>query len=287
MQKFNHFRSSFLLIGEKQYNGDEEFIKYYLDIYDYIICGSDQIWNTHLSHESRIFYLGFKCKAKKIAYAGSYGHRNLSPIEQLYTKQYIPLMDAISCREHDSILEMRKICPNIDIAWVVDPVFLLKKRQWDEIAELPTDKNYIFVYIMEDSQGMIKTIENVRNRYPQKRVISVVGGCCRSPKKTRPKKEIGPKEFLGLVANADAVITNSFHAAAFSVIYGKPLYLVEHSTRNLRLENLMNIAEVDIRLIIPNDGRSDRIESIDTNIVLQNIQSKIFESKQFLQKALV
>lgn len=287
IRKFNHFRSLFLSIDEKQYNGDEEFIKYYPDPYDYIICGSDQIWNTQLSHESRTFYLGFECKAKKIAYAGSYGHGNLSAIEQRYTKQYIPLMDAVSCREQDSIREMKKLCPNIDVTWVVDPVFLLGKRQWDEVAKSPREKDYIFVYTMEDSQGMSKAIEDVRNQYPQKKIISVVGGCCRNPEKTKPKKEIGPREFVGLIANADAVITNSFHAAAFSVIYGKLLYLVEHSTRNIRLENLMNMAGVDIRLIIPNDGGCDRIESIGTNVILQNIQSKIFESKEFLQKALV
>lgn len=287
IRKFNRFRSEFLSIGDKQYNGDEEFIKFYPDTYDYLICGSDQIWNTELSHESRTFYLGFKSKAKKIAYAGSYGHGNLSAIEQQYTKQYIPLLDAVSCREQESIREMKKICPNTDVTWVVDPVFLLDRKQWDEIAYFPREKDYIFVYTMEDSRGMKKTIENVRNQYPHKKIISVVGGCCRNPKKTKPKKEIGPREFVGLIANADAVITNSFHAAAFSVIYGKLLYLVEHSTRNLRLENLMNVAGVDIRLIIPNDGSCKRIESIGTNDALRNIQSKIFESKEFLKKALV
>lgn len=287
IRKFDDFRSSFLSISEMKYNGDSEFARYYPDTYDYIICGSDQIWNTQLSNESRTFYLGFESRAKKIAYAGSYGHENLSDIEKQFTKQYIPLMDAVSCREHESIQEIKKICPKVDVTWVMDPVFLLEKRQWDDIAELPREKNYIFVYTMEDSYGMKKAIEDVGSRFPHKKIISVVGGCCRNPEKTKAKKEIGPREFVGLIASADVVITNSFHAAAFSIIYERELYLVEHSSRNLRLKNLLNATSVNHKLIVPNNGNSDKIEPISTFALLQNIEPRIIESKEFLKKALI
>ena len=35
---------------------------------------------------------------------------------------------------------------------------------------------------------------------------------------------IGPREFLGLIKNAEYVITDSFHAIAFSIIFNKVFF---------------------------------------------------------------
>ena len=287
MLKFSKFRRELLSVSRTPYNGDLEFLDKYQDDYDFIICGSDQIWNTQLSNGSRIFYLDFKCKAKKIAYAGSYGHEMLTNMEQKYTENYISSMDFVSCREKESIKEMKKLCPDKDIEWAVDPVFLLGREKWDKIAEPPRDRNYVLIYTMEDSMGMEKAIESIQAQYPHKKMVSVVGGCCKNPPNTRAKKEIGPKEFVGLIASADAIITNSFHAAAFCIIYRKSLCLVEHSTRNLRLKNLMMASGIGIEQIVPKDGNCIDIKIIDTNKALENMQKNIINSKEFLKTALM
>src|SRR5699024_12421620 len=52
----------------------------------------------------------------------------------------------------------------------------------------------------------------------------------------------GPAEFLGYIHHADYVVTNSFHAMAFSIIYQKKFLAFEHSTRNARLENVLELS---------------------------------------------
>ena len=49
----------------------------------------------------------------------------------------------------------------------------------------------------------------------------------------------GPREFLYVIANANYVITNSFHGFAFALIFEKQILVCEHTTRNLRLVNLL------------------------------------------------
>ena len=39
----------------------------------------------------------------------------------------------------------------------------------------------------------------------------------------------GPKEFLGLIANAEVVFTSSFHCTIFSILFHKDFYVFEQS----------------------------------------------------------
>ena len=60
--------------------------------------------------------------------------------------------------------------------------------------------------------------------------------------------DVGPFEYLELIDNAEFVITNSFHAVAFSSIFEKKLiyYLKDElSNRILELLSMMEIEEFD------------------------------------------
>ena len=63
------------------------------------------------------------------------------------------------------------------------------------------------------------------------------GGGCAPPVQTR---SAGPAEFLGYLEHADCVLTNSFHGTAFSILLEKAFLAFRHSTRNNRLEDLLN-----------------------------------------------
>lgn len=64
------------------------------------------------------------------------------------------------------------------------------------------------------------------------------------------------EEFLGLIANASVVITDSFHVASFSLIFERPL-LVQLKTQlvglNSRLTTLLESAGVAGQAILPQD----------------------------------
>jgi hypothetical protein len=57
------------------------------------------------------------------------------------------------------------------------------------------------------------------------------------------KSPYGPGEFIYLIRHADAVLTDSYHATIFSVIFGIPVYIYErrdgHSSMNSRISTLL------------------------------------------------
>ena len=66
---FNRFRAKYLDVSEKV-STEEEIAGLHYDLY---ICGSDQIWNYHITNHTfdPIFFLQFPSDAKKLIYAAS------------------------------------------------------------------------------------------------------------------------------------------------------------------------------------------------------------------------
>ena len=51
----------------------------------------------------------------------------------------------------------------------------------------------------------------------------------------------GPQQFLGLVRDADFVVTTSFHGTVFSILYEKQfLCVLNNNDRNSRMETLLS-----------------------------------------------
>lgn len=93
----------------------------------------------------------------------------------------------------------------------------------------------------------------------------------------------GPAEFLGYIHKADYVVTNSFHAAAFSIIYEKPFFVFLHSNRGARLTNVLRVHGLENRIY-----RKDRYTDIDAPVDWGKVEEQSREnarlSKEFLRK---
>lgn len=97
--------------------------------------------------------------------------------------------------------------------------------------------------------------------------------------------DAGPEEFLTLIKNAKAIVTNSFHGTIFSIIFKKDFYTITRLNRNSRMENILDIVGMKDRLI-------DKVESLD-NIkdqdyekAYKNLAIEKEKSKEFLKNAL-
>ena len=93
----------------------------------------------------------------------------------------------------------------------------------------------------------------------------------------------GPKEFLNLFYYADAIFTNSFHGAAFSIVFEKEFFAVNNINGGSRITNLLNKAGIGDRLI---DKYPDNVKTLDYNDVKENKKEYIENSKEFLDMAL-
>ena len=208
--------------------------------FDCLIAGSDQIWNVGITKKlSDIYTMNFAYLGKKISYAASIGDvRQIEENIKDFTKK-ISQIDKISVREKDAKIALEKIIDNkIDV--VLDPTLLLKKEEWDGELSLisDVDEKYIIAYMIKTDEEYIKIV----NELSEKAGLKVLHF---EPKNSSYKNVLksaytsGPESFVSLIKNAEYVITTSFHATVFSIIFNKKFWVVPHKTTGSRVTDLL------------------------------------------------
>lgn len=223
--------------SEKVYDNDS--ITESLSQYDCFICGGDQIWNDwsdwFLYNSLDTFCLNFVPQnITKISYAPSVPIQKIRPVFMKRLSNRLKKLDAISVREKSSVcLLEEKIRKKISV--VVDPVLLLTKEQWDkEKKDSLIQGKYIFCYLLGEGHETRNAVEEYAKKLNYKIVTvphiievnewDVNFGDVQN-------YDAGPAEFIDLIKNAEVVVTDSFHATVFSMIYHKPFYVLERVTQ--------------------------------------------------------
>ena len=238
-ERFNSFRNNYLSISPIYYFGDEKIYES-PPFFDAYVVGSDQIWNTEITNNSKAFFLHFVNSGLKIAYAASFGTDEIGEQEKHNIRQYLKSFNAVSVREK-SMVDILKKEFDIDAQVVLDPVFLLEKVEWGKIIQkTKIPEKYIFVYMMEPSNAL-NQIAYCLKKETGYRIVFVSASSKKSNLKGINLKGLGPREFLFVISNAEYIVTNSFHGLALSIIFEKKFFAVKHSRRNSRLLNLLEL----------------------------------------------
>ena len=239
IRNFMRFQKDNYRISSKKYYGDTD-MEFSPPIYDVLISGSDQILNTTLTGNTKSYYLSFDNTAKKISYGSSFGRTILSETEYTLIDSELIKFSALSVREKSgqNIIKERI---GVTSTLVLDPVFLLSREQWDKkSAKRAILNEYIFVYAMEATEILESTVRTLSERLGLP--IYIIYGCKKKYATCwNVVKDCGPSEFISYIKGAYLVITNSFHGTAFSIIFEKDFVCVAHSTRNARLDNIMEL----------------------------------------------
>lgn len=274
-RNFKIFTNNYLKIGTSD-----------LSEYDAIFYGSDQIWNPNITGGVELLYFGAEFGGIKIAYAASDGNK-LSLTEEI--KKSLEEFSEISVREKSSIEKFKNV--NNNICSVCDPVFLLSKDDWIKKTVLSKEKNYIFAYKIGENLDFDNEAEKFGQRLGKKVIQAVY---VKSLKKIFYKKQklvhgISPLDFVGYIANADFVVTTSFHGTAFSVIFEKPFYSLQIGSYSERITDLLEnigLKEQYVKNIpekIESDIYTDKVkEKIATlrksgTDFIENLKEKIFQ----------
>lgn len=284
IRSFDEFRNTYLNLSERRYNNVIELLNESFD-YDYFITGSDQVWNPKFfSHVNGVYFLDFADKkAKKISYAASIAEKVDKSFNKDYSS-YLAMFDYISVRE-ESAKEF--LCDKTDkkIEVTLDPTLLLNKEEWNRVS---TKKNYNFKYILVYDLISDPLIVKIASKLANATGYKVLSYSRRIDYVNwySSFSSHSPTDFLGLFANAEYIVTNSFHGTAFSIIYNKPFYTVPHKTRGSRMIDLLNSLEINDRLI----KKDEDIKDISNSIDYDKVESKLLEQKDrsmvFLKKAL-
>jgi hypothetical protein len=289
VNKFKSFiRSSMNLT--KKLNADE-LMNGKANNFDTYVCGSDQIWNPEIVNPDKkidpIFFLSFAPNgAKKISYASSIGHHNFTNDEKKEVESLLQDFRTISTRESDGQKKLQEILPNREIHHVLDPTLLLSKKEWLETLDIklqePKEK-YILLYTVPRTDLIKKAVEYFSKKLKLK-VIAIDQMFFPITKVDKHVRNAGPKEFVELFANAEFIITDSFHGTCFSVNFEKPFVSIAPGKSSNRIHSLLLKLDIDERII--ND--ENQFDSVTINLNYNNIRNNLFkirkESLAFIEK---
>ncbi len=239
-----------------------------LEKYDYVIYGSDQIWNTEFKSFSKAFLGYYAPKKKNIAVSASFGK---TTVESRYTdlfKQGFARFKAISVREESG----KDLVQNFGYPCIVtpDPTLVVDKDTWISLEKkADVQGEYAFTYFLEDEHEIISEDSK-----------TVVHGEMNST--------FGPGEFLYLIHNADIVYTNSFHACVFSIIYETPFCIYprkgKFSSMSSRIDTLFSLLGIEGEQ--KNDCRFVSAEELQSHKVRNNLETLRNTMEKYLLSSL-
>ncbi len=285
--RFDDFRKSNLNITSKSYESDLDFEGLNF-LYDGFICGSDQIWNPYHKVFSTRYMLDFADeKSKKISFASSFGVSDIKNCDE-YSKicELLKRFNAVSVREKsgaDIISEMSLPEPSL----FLDPVFLLRREEWKSLIsekDMPKKDRYILVYALaEVSDSVHKQIVAYAKKHNCK--IKIIPNNYANCQNFFDKPfDSGPIEFLSLIANAECIFTNSFHGAAFSILFNKEVFGFIGDSENARIRgsrifDLFDTFDISKRVIAGDTEMlsEDKIDFDKVNSIIENNRISAFE----------
>lgn len=265
--------------------------------YDAFIVGSDQVWNLgQLAHDA--MYLGFANPSKKrITYAVSMGKASITSYEKPIFLSKISNFPEIAVRER-SLGKLISSISNIKWTLVLDPTLLLSYDQWETIenkAVLPNDR-YIFCYFLGDCKWQRKFVQNYADSNGLRIIdIPYVMGIKRKSDsflKSDSRFDVGPREFIALIKNAECVFTDSFHAVAFSVNFQTSFYVFDRDglsgikSINSRITDFLDSLSLSNRRIVTDKCEISN-EAIDWEQVVPILEKERIKSREWLKRQLL
>ena len=94
----------------------------------------------------------------------------------------------------------------------------------------------------------------------------------------------GPSAFINLVRNAEFVVSNSFHATAFSLIFQKEFVVFNRKEKiNTRMRDLLSLVGLDDHIVFDDESV---VPSIDYLAVSEKLANEIINSKKYIDMVL-
>jgi hypothetical protein len=250
---------------------------------DVYIAGSDQIWNTNFKNGTdSSFYLDFGTKeSKRISYAASFATSKLREGTENFVKTKLANFDAISVRESSGIKLLEKI--GYSGALVCDPVFLIDAEIWkDHFVNDNLEEKYLLVYDFDNGKAFQELALRISKTLGLK-IYSLFN----IGYSDLNFHNCGPDTFVSLIGNATCVLSNSFHATAFSLILKKNVFVAKREDGlNQRMQDLLMQIGLSNRLIDKDVSDSILKEQIDYENVSLLLEEKKKQSRTWLNNNL-
>lgn len=257
---------------------------------DAFIVGSDQVWRQEYSPRIETYFLDFlpaNDKRKRIAYAASFGtdYGYIADDNLAVCHRLLQRFDAVSVREDSGLKIAHEVFCCNNAVKVLDPTLLLSSDRYMAImkgAYKPSGL-YVAAYLLDDDDektAILNGVVSTLNLSVKRMSACYVG----------TKMPTVP-QWLATFANADFVVTDSFHGCIFAILFKKPFIAIGNKLRGLnRFTSLLASLALSDHLINSldefNANRFTLLSPIDYNSVNVLLDEQRSHSLSFLIDAL-
>lgn len=265
---------------------------------DAYITGSDQVWNYWLPQDVyAISFLQFGAKdVRRISYAPSISHNELTEEIKPKIKEYLQSFSAISVREQSSVRLIEGL--GFKAERVLDPSMLLKAEAYLELAKYSSGKPNVFIYSMNYASANDIPFEIIQDYAKQRNLpIFVTPGSGYLPAKELFEgveySYATIPEWIQHIAHSELVVTASFHGTVFAILFRKAFVYTplkgEFAETNARVSDLLQDLGLENRIWNGTNSNFQGILSSSINWDLVHQKLNIFrqQSKKYLRDALM
>ena len=220
--------------------------------YQLVVAGSDQIWNPVALN--RYYLLEWvPATINKISYAASLSVASIPVLDRkLYARalqsfKYISIRDRACCKQLSQLAGK-------PVQTVVDPVVLLGKEKLQAHMRPISDTPYIFCYFLGGTvEARRQAIEYAQKNHKELKAVIGTAGEYRLDEELIKYAvwDVDPWQFLSLIAGADVIFTDSFHATVLAVMFHKMFYVYEKDCyrreQNRRITEFLSVVGLENR----------------------------------------
>lgn len=253
-----------------------------------LLAGSDQIWNPAYI-PNYLYYLMFANQNSILySYAVSLATDVINEDAASFYRDRLKAFSGVSVREQTGKVLLSE-CIESEIRVDLDPIFLFEKEYWDSFAsDRFKGQKYIFLYVIKPNLELCNTIKQIAAQYNL--LVYYIGDFSAKTVGVSDINDASVQDFLSLIKNSAAVVTNSFHATAFSILMNKQFFSYVPPLSGSRIRDVLDTFDL-VDQIVDEDSVNERIErylagdrEIDYSKVNPIIEEKRVNSLDYLRQ---
>lgn len=224
-ESFAHFNKQYIKLYDQTLNENRS--ENIAEAFDLFVAGSDQIWNPYSPFVNSNMFMQFAPKQKRSTYAVSFSVDSIPEAEKEKYTKWISEIDYVSVRELQAIKIVEELTgKNPELC--LDPTLLLDVSKWEYMADkaestvLLPKKYMISLFLGNDYKEAEEHISRQTG-------ISLL--------RFQDYEVAGPDEFLRIVKNASLVLTDSYHATIFSLLFKTPFVVFQRQSKGVNMNS--------------------------------------------------
>lgn len=265
--------------------------------YEAIVVGSDQVWSPFFSNIMlggiRNSFLDFAkdWDIRRVAYSASFGQDswNATEEETADCRKLAARFNAVGVREESGVTLCRDHF-GVAAKHVLDPTMLLRREDYNALIEAadtqPVSSGTLMNYVLDKTEEKKELVSAIERAYG----LTTMATNSRVEDASAPIEErIQPplEQWLKSFRDAEMVVTDSFHATVFSIIFGKRFIITGNPFRGMaRITSLLGMLGLEDHFVMNASQLDSRSDYSIPGTAFERLEALREDSLSFLKKAL-